>query len=499
MKLTELLNKVKVIQVAGNAEMKEITNLTIDSRTASRNSIFFAINGEKQDGHKFIPDVINNGAAAVVVQKADAVPDQIFSHAGCVKIVVTDSRKSLAEFSNIFYGEPSKKIKLIGITGTKGKTTTAFYVKNIFQQAGYRTGLIGTIANYIGDTEVKTLLTTPQANEINSLLVQMINEGCTHCVMEVSSHALALHRTAYLNFETAIFTNITSDHMDYHKTFEHYLASKKILFDMIPKNGRIIYNANDSNSSLLLKNSSAQKYSYGSEKNSEFRIQNLEFTLDGTTFEISFGGKEYQLTTNLVGHFNAFNAASAFAAAVVNGIDPQTAVNGIKSTPQVPGRFEIVSGNPSLREKKNKKVIVDYSHTSDSLKQALVAIHHIVKDERPIYTVFGCGGDRDRSKRPVMGEIAASMSDRVYITSDNPRTEDPSFIIGEILKGVKTNNYRVIENREEAIRSAIFESEDDAVILIAGKGHENYQEINGVRKHFSDKELSKKYLAEWAK
>jgi UDP-N-acetylmuramoyl-L-alanyl-D-glutamate--2,6-diaminopimelate ligase len=261
---------------------------------------------------------------------------------------------------------------------------------------------------------------------------------------------------------------------------------------MIPKNGKIIYNANDSNSSVLLKNSSAQKYSYGTEKNSEFRIQNIEFTLDGTTFEISFDGKEYQLATNLVGHFNAFNAASAFAAAVVNGIDPQTAVNGIKSTPQVPGRFEIVS-------KKNKKVIVDYSHTSDSLKQALVAIHHIVKDERPIYTVFGCGGDRDRSKRPVMGEIAASMSNRVYITSDNPRTEDPSFIIGEILKGVKTNNYRVMENREEAIRSAILESEDDAVILIAGKGHENYQEINGVRKHFSDKELSEKYLAEWAK
>ena len=492
MKLTELLNKVKAIQVTGNAELKDISNITIDSRTAANNSLFFAIDGEKQNGHKFIPDVINKGAAAVVLQNANAAPDQIFSHAGCVKIVVADTRKSLAEFSNIFYGEPSKKIKLIGITGTKGKTTTAFYLKNVFKQAGYKTGLIGTIANYIGETEVKTMLTTPQANDINSLLAQMILEGCTHCIMEVSSHALALHRVDYLNFETGVFTNITSDHMDYHKTFEHYLASKKILFDMIMKNGKVIYNADDSNSSALLKNSSSQKYSYGTNESAEFRVKNVEFSLEGTNFNLSWKGIDYHLTTSLVGHFNAFNAASAFAAAVVNGIDPNVAVEGIKATPQVPGRFEIVT-------KKNKKVIVDYAHTSDSLKQALTAIHYIVKDERPIYTVFGCGGDRDRTKRPVMGDIAASMSDRVYITSDNPRTEDPSFIIDEILKGVKTNNYRVIENREEAIRSAIHESEDDAVILIAGKGHENYQEINGVRKHFSDKELSEKYLAEWAK
>ena len=208
MKLTELLNRVKAIQVAGNAELKDIGNITIDSRTVLSNSIFFAIVGEKQDGHQFIPDVINKGVAAVVMQEGNALPDQIFSHAGCIKIVVKDTRESLAEFSNIFYGEPSRKIKLIGITGTKGKTTTAFYVKNIFQQAGYKTGLIGTIANYIGSTEIKTMLTTPQPHEINSLLAQMVNEGCTHCVMEVSSHALALHRVDYLNYETSIFTII---------------------------------------------------------------------------------------------------------------------------------------------------------------------------------------------------------------------------------------------------------------------------------------------------
>ncbi|MEK6552008.1 MAG: Mur ligase family protein, partial [Bacteroidota bacterium] len=265
MKLSDLLNKVKTIQVAGNAELKEITDITMDSRTSSNNSLFFAIEGFKTDGHNFINDVINKGVAAVVLQNPKSIPDQIFSHSGCVKIVVENSRRALAEFSNIFYGEPSKKLNLIGITGTKGKTTTAFFVKNIFEQAGFKTGLIGTIANYIGNNEVKTLLTTPQSNEINSLLAQMVNENCSQCVMEVSSHALRLNRVDYLKFGTGIFTNITSDHIDYHKTFDHYLESKKILFDMIPSSGKIIYNADDSNSSVLLKNSSAKKYSYGTD------------------------------------------------------------------------------------------------------------------------------------------------------------------------------------------------------------------------------------------
>ncbi len=492
MRLSELLNKVKVIQVVGNAELKEIVDLTIDSRTAGKNSVFFAIEGLKADGHKFIQDAINQGADAVVLQKPEAVPDQVFAHAGCVKIVVENSRTALAEFSNIFYGEPSKKLKLIGITGTKGKTTTAFYVKNIFQYAGYKTGLIGTIANYIGEREVKTMLTTPQSNEANSLLAQMVNEGCTHCVMEVSSHALSLSRVDYMNFDAAVFTNITSDHMDYHKTFEHYLESKKILFDMVPASGKVIYNSDDINGESIVSDASAKKLSYGLSNSCNFILNNIEFNLDGTSFNIRHRNKTFSVKTGLVGHFNAYNATAAFAVAVASGIEPEVALKGIEITKQVPGRFEVISMN-------DKKVIVDYSHTSDSLKQALTAVHHIVKNERPIYTVFGCGGDRDRTKRPVMGEIAASMSNRVYVTSDNPRTEDPYFIIDEILKGIKTNNYRVIENREEAIRAAILESEDNAVILIAGKGHENYQEINGVRKHFSDKELSEKYLEEWAK
>jgi UDP-N-acetylmuramoyl-L-alanyl-D-glutamate--2,6-diaminopimelate ligase len=491
LRLSELLNSVKVVQVIGNAELKEIEELTIDSRTAKKNSIFFAIHGEKLDGHKFIPEVLSKGVSAIVLQYSNEYPDQMFAHSNCVKIVVEDSRKSLAEFSNIFFGEPSKKLKLIGVTGTKGKTTTAFYVKNVFEKAGLKCGLIGTIANYIGDKEIKTMLTTPQSHEINFLMKQMIDEGCKACVMEVSSHALALHRVDYLDFNAGIFTNITSDHMDYHKTFEHYLASKKILFDTISKSGQLIINADDPNAEKISKDSKAKKYFYGNHENANFRLKNVEYDLDGTRFEIIYMGNEYKLETKLVGHFNAYNAASAFASAVLSGISPEIAAEGIRTTPQVPGRFEVVS-------KKNKKVIIDYSHTSDSLKQALTAVRHIVKNERPIYTVFGCGGDRDKTKRPVMGNIASEMSDKVFVTSDNPRTENPFEILNQVVAGIKKENFKVIENREEAIRSAIFESEEDAVILVAGKGHENYQEINGVRRHFSDKETAEKYLEEWA-
>ncbi|MFZ5948463.1 MAG: UDP-N-acetylmuramoyl-L-alanyl-D-glutamate--2,6-diaminopimelate ligase [Stygiobacter sp.] len=492
MKLNKLLNKVSVIQVVGNAELKEIDNLSIDSRNVNKGSIFFAIKGQKTDGHNFVIDVVNKGVSAIVIDNDQKFPDDILKHNDCVKILVKDTKISLAEFSNAFYDEPSKKLKVIGITGTKGKSTTAFFVKNILKTNKNKCGLIGTIANYIGDEEVKTSLTTPQSHEINFLFAEMTKKNCTHCVMEVSSHALDLHRVDFVNFQSAIFTNITSDHMDYHQTFENYFNVKKILFEMINENGFVIFNNDDPNGEKIVADSKGKRISYGTKNNSDVRIHNIKYDLDGTRFEIHWQDKIYKAETKLIGIFNAYNAASSFAVAMANKVEPQIAIEGIKNTPQVPGRFEVVS-------KKNKKVIIDYSHTSDSLKQALEAIHHIVKDERKIYTVFGCGGDRDKTKRPIMGAIASELSDRVYVTSDNPRTEDPFVIIDEIVHGIKKNNYRIIENREEAIRSAIFESEDDAVILVAGKGHENYQEINGVRKHFSDKEISEKYLNEWAK
>lgn len=492
MKLIEILNNLKAIQVAGNAESKEISKITIDSRDVQPGSIFVAIKGQIADGHKFIQESINRGASAIVLENDNEIPEQIFSHAGCVKILVDDSKKALALISKIFFRDPSSELLLTAITGTKGKTTTGFYVKNIFDHAGLKSGLIGTIANYIGDKEVKTMLTTPQSHTINELLRQMVSAECQACAMEVSSHSLALNRVDELNFASAIFTNITSDHMDYHKTFEHYFNSKKILFSKLCPGARAIYNLDDENSLKIVAGSKADKFSYGTSSKADFRISNVDYNLEGTSFEINYDTNRYHVTTSLIGKFNAYNATAAFANSVLLGVSPETAVEGIINAPQVPGRFEVISY-------KERKVIVDYSHTSDSLSQALKAIHHIVNDAKPIVTVFGCGGDRDKTKRPVMGEIAASMSDFAFVTSDNPRTEDPEIIIDDVVAGIKTKNFKRIANREEAIRTAIFESDPASIILIAGKGHETYQEINGVRTHFSDKEIAEKYLKECQK
>ncbi|MGK9477417.1 UDP-N-acetylmuramoyl-L-alanyl-D-glutamate--2,6-diaminopimelate ligase [Melioribacter sp. OK-6-Me] len=487
MKLSELLNNVHVKQVTGNAEEKEINNLSIDSRNVDKYTLFFAIKGFKTDGHKFIQDALNKGVQAVVLQDPEVVPDMIFEHCNAVRILVEDSRKALAEFSDRFYNSPSKKIKLIGVTGTKGKTTTAFYLKSLFKFAGYNAGLIGTIANYIGDEEFKTMLTTPQSHEINYLLDRMVKADCKYCSMEVSSHALDLHRVDFLDFDYAIFTNITSDHMDYHLTFDNYLKAKKILFDMLPQKASAVINADDPSANEIVRNTKAKVVSYGTSEKADFRIKDIRYSLDGTDFVIVYKNKEHRLHTKLIGHFNAYNAAAAFAVGVLESIEIEKVVSAIENSPQVPGRFEVVSEG-------EKKVIIDYAHTADSLMQALKAIRNIVGYSRPVYTVFGCGGDRDRSKRPIMGRIASEMSTKVFVTSDNPRTENPSAIINEIIHGITKSNYSVIENREEAIKEAIQQSEKNAVILIAGKGHENYQEINGVRKHFSDKETAIKYL-----
>jgi len=488
MKLALLVNKVKITQAVGRVEFKNISNITIDSREVSPDSLFVAMSGFKVDGHKFINEAITRGACAVVMEKADAIPDQIFSHTDCVKLVVPDSRVALAEISNAFYDEPSKKLKLTGVTGTKGKTTITFFLKNVLENVNIKTGLIGTIANYFGSETVQSKLTTPQSNEINMMLREMVNRQTEHCVMEVSSHAAFLHRVDHLDFDFGVFSNITSDHMDFHKSFDHYLNSKKIFFDLVKPDAVIIYNIDDKHWPALLKDADAKKISFGFDNKADFKISDVEYTLEGTTFKVTYKNETYNFNTKLVGEVNAYNATAAFAVAVLAGVKINLAVLGINSTPQVPGRFEVLS-------KGNKKVIVDYSHTTDSLQQALKAIHHIVKDERPVYTVFGCGGDRDKTKRPLMGKVAGSLSTKAFVTSDNPRTEDPFEIIKEITAGMRSYNYEVIENREEAIKTAIENAEDNAVILIAGKGHENYQEIHGVRKYFSDKKTAEKYLA----
>jgi UDP-N-acetylmuramoyl-L-alanyl-D-glutamate--2,6-diaminopimelate ligase len=486
MELTKILDSIKTIQVVGEVQRKDVSGIFYDSRKVQINSIFVAVKGFKTDGHKYILDALNKGAIAIVVEDNNSIPDEMFAHDHKAKIVVRNSRIALAELSSILYKEPSKKLKLIGITGTNGKTTTSYYIKNILEASGAKVGLIGTIANYIGTKKVYTEMTTPESVEINHLLFDMYQKHCSYAVMEVSSHSLALNRVYGLNFSSGVFTNITSDHLDFHNTFENYLNAKKILFDILPQSAFGVFNSDDKNSLTLIKNSQAKTFSYGTASNADFSFYNVKYDLNGTSFNLVYDGRDYSISTSLIGEFNAYNACAAFATTVLFGIEEDVSIEGIKKTQHVPGRFEVI-GN-------DKKIIVDYSHTADSLEKALQALHKIVNGNNQIYTVFGCGGDRDKTKRPVMGKIAADLSDKVIVTSDNPRTENPMSIIEDIERGITKKNYQTIPDREEAIRYAIYNSEPNAVILIAGKGHEDYQEVNGVRKHFSDKEIADKYL-----
>lgn len=487
MELTALLNSVNVVQVLGEVQRQDVGSIEYDSRKVKKNSIFVAIKGFNTDGHKFIVESINKGAIAVIVEDDSAVPVEIFTHSKAAKILVKNSRIALAELSKGFYKNPSLKIKLVGITGTNGKTTTAFYLKHIFENTGHKSGLIGTIANYIGDEVLDSKLTTPESNDLNEYFQRMISKNCTHAVMEASSHSLMLNRVYGLEFNCAVFTNITSDHLDFHGTFENYFNAKKTLFDNLDSNSFAVINADDLNAAKITANSKAQISTYGKSKSVDYKIYDIRFDLNGTSFKIKNNNNDYSINTSLIGTFNAYNATAAFAAARALEIDAEDIVKSIETTPQVPGRFEVIG-------KGAKKVIVDYSHTADSLKQALSAIREIVKTEKKVITIFGCGGDRDKTKRPEMGKIASELSDEIIITSDNPRTENPFKIIEDIKLGIIKKNFKVIENREEAIALTVSSSPEDSVILIAGKGHETYQEINGIRNHFSDQETARKYL-----
>lgn len=487
MNLVEILNNIDVIHVSGSAEDKEIDAVELDSRNIREKSLFVAIKGYKVDGHDFIMQAISNGASAIVLENDSAIPNEMFLVNDTVKILVEDSRKALSQISSAFYEHPSRKLKLIGVTGTKGKTTTTYYIKNIIETAGKKCGLIGTNKYIVDNKEYKASHTTPEANVINRLLTEMISAGCEYAVMEISSHSISLKRVDDLDIDTMIFTNITSDHLDYHKTFESYRDAKAEIFVKLKTEATAILNADDPNSEYIAAKTKANKIYFGTDPNSDYYMTGINYSLDGTHWKLLCRGKEYKMTTSLIGKFNAYNAVAALSAAVESGIYIEEAIEGVKSMEQVPGRFEVLS-------KGNKKVIIDYSHTADSLEQALISIRHLAGEKKKVVTVFGCGGDRDKTKRPIMGSIAEKYSDEIIVTSDNPRTEDPMNIIDEIIKGMTKGNYKVIEKREDAIKEAIFNSDENAVVLIAGKGHESYQEINGVRHHFSDKETAQKYL-----
>ncbi len=484
--LDKILNNLTVTQVTGDVIGKEIKKISVDSRNVDNKTLFIAIKGFNFDAHTVLDEVINKGVIAVVIED-DALPEEVYKHSNVVKILVKNSRLALAKISNIFYGKPSEKLNLIGITGTKGKSSSAFFLRNILNEDNRTSGLIGTIKNIIGEREIPTKLTTPESYTINELLSEMVKEEVRDCVMEVSSHALSLYRVADLDFNIASFTNLASDHLDFYKTRENYFQAKKILFDSLSESSFALINADDEFSERIITDCKAKVVRFGFSEKADFRISNLDYDFSGTRFSIHYSGKEYLLETKLIGTFNAYNATLAFAAAILSGVNENAAIQGIKTMPQVPGRFEVIKHN-------NKTVIIDYAHTTGSLAEALKALRKIAGEKRKVFTIFGAGGDRDKTKRPEMGKVAEELSDKIFVTSDNPRTENPETIIADIISGLKKKDVYINPNREEAIKSALKEADENTVVLIAGKGHENYQEVNGVRSHFSDKEIAEKYL-----
>jgi len=461
----------------------EISGITADSRNVAENFLFVAIKGFETDGHKYINSAIDKGASVIVVEKNAEFDKTPFTKKKCKLLEVNDSRKTLAVISRNFYGNPSSKMILTGITGTKGKTTTAYFVKNLFENLDKKCGLIGTIANYIGDVKLDSKLTTPDSYALNNLFSQMVKGNCKAGVIEVSSHALELKRVYEIDFDFAVFTNLGSDHLDFHKTFENYTKAKKIFFDNLKSEAKAIVNSNDPNWKKLVVDTKAEVITFGENPTADFRITDVSYNLEGTTFKVIFKEEKFELKIKLIGKFNAYNAVVAFVIGKLNGFENKQLIQSIATTPQIPGRFEVVSN-------KKKKIIVDYSHTAESLKQALLAIKEMNKTNVQVVTLFGCGGDRDKTKRPLMGKVASELSSLVIVTSDNPRTEDPYQILEDIKVGLVNENYKIIVNRKEAIKYAVENSETESVILIAGKGHETYQEINGIRNHFSDKEIA---------
>ncbi len=487
MELSKLINSMRVTQVTGEVERKDISAVVYDSRKVVKGSVFFAIKGLNSDGHEYIIDAMNKGALAVVLEDDKRVPDEIFLHKNITKILVSDSRKALADFSHFFYKSPTHKLKLIGVTGTNGKTTTTYILRSILEYAGYKSGLIGTIANYIGDRKIATEMTTPESTELSEMFNDMIIAGCSFAVMEVSSHALTMQRVSALNFKGGIFTNLTHDHLDFHETFENYRDAKKKLFDMLDETAFACVNIDDTAYSEMVRSTKAKVFTYGKHPSADYKIENLSYSIDGTILNVRTSDRYYKVTSPLIGEFNAYNIAGAMSAAFALGISSEAIIDGIKNAPQVPGRFEVLRHS-------DKTVIIDYAHTPDSLEKTISNLRKIIRPEQRIITVFGCGGDRDKTKRPIMGKIATSLSDEVIITSDNPRFENPIDIINDITKGIVSGNYSVVPDREEAIREAIKKADTNTFVLICGKGHEDYQSVQGVKRHFSDKECSLKYM-----
>ncbi|MDR1340102.1 MAG: UDP-N-acetylmuramoyl-L-alanyl-D-glutamate--2,6-diaminopimelate ligase [Prevotellaceae bacterium] len=480
MKLKDLLNKTDVVEIAGNADI-DIAGLSFDSRKISANTMFFAISGAKAEGHDFIDSAIENGAKAVVCEK---IPD--IRNENVCYIKVKSSGDALGKIAGVFYGEPSKQLKLVGVTGTNGKTTTATLLYRLFKNLGYKTGLFSTIAIYIDNRKIETANTTPDAITINSVLREMVEYGCDYCFMEASSHSVVQGRIAGLNFTGGIFSNITHDHLDYHKTFDEYIKAKKGFFDSLNKDAFALVNVDDRNAKIMVQNTKAAIKTYALSSPADFMCRILEHSFEGMLLNID--GTEAWV--KFVGRFNASNLLSVYAAAILLGAEKNEVLTELSRMLPVSGRFESISLSSGVT------AIVDYAHTPDALKNVLDAINDVRSNYGNLITVVGCGGNRDRTKRPEMARIGLENSDKLILTSDNPRFEKPEDIVDDMKAGLNTaqlSQTLCIVNRKEAIKTALTIVGKGDIVLIAGKGHENYQEIEGVKYHFDDREIVLEY------
>ncbi|PLX09192.1 MAG: UDP-N-acetylmuramoyl-L-alanyl-D-glutamate--2,6-diaminopimelate ligase [Marinilabiliales bacterium] len=474
--LDKILARISDIRVKGSSDI-EVENVVFDSRKAQAGDLFVAVKGTHADGHKYIDQVVAAGVQAVV---CEILPDNLNNK--CTYIQVRDSAEVLGQISSAFYDYPSDKLKIVGVTGTNGKTTIASLLYELFKGLGYPCGLLSTIENKINGKVIKSTHTTPDAVQINQLMHEMVENGCEYCFMEVSSHAIHQRRIAGLNFSLGIFTNITHDHLDYHKTFDEYIKAKKRFFDDLPKNAFAVTNVDDKNGNIMTQNCKGNIVTYGLKGVADYKARILETHFDGTLIHLD--GNE--IWVKFIGRFNVYNLLAVYVAAVKLGIESTEVLEQISKMESVNGRFQ------TLRSSDGLTAVVDYAHTPDALLNVLKTITEIRTSDNQLITVVGAGGDRDKTKRPVMASYAVEYSDKVVLTSDNPRTEDPNEIISEMREGIsREERSKVLEisDRKEAIKTACMLAGENDIVLVAGKGHETYQEINGVRHHFDDKEV----------
>ena len=483
MRLDYILKGIETGQTDGELQT-EITDITSDSRQCRPSSLFIAVPGFDSDGHDFIGQAAEAGAVAVVYQRPEAL--EVIREKGMTAIRVEDSRTAAADIAGNFFGHPSRDLILTGVTGTNGKTTIATLLYRLFTSLGYCCGLLSTIANYVCGERFETTNTTQDPITLNRLLRLMCDRGCQYCFMEVSSHALHQGRVRGLRYNGAIFTNITHDHLDYHRTFAEYIRCKKLLFDTLERGAFALINSDDRNASVMVQNTAASVYRYSEGSMAEFKVRIVERSLEG--YLLSLNGTE--VWTRFIGDYNAHNICAVYAASMLLGADREETLRQISAMGPVAGRMEYIKGRRDIT------AVVDYAHTPDALENVLKTLLEL-RGKSCLIAVFGCGGNRDRTKRPEMAAIGARYADRLIITSDNPRFEDPEAIIEDMKEGLDQEELAkslFITDRREAIRTAVMTAPDGAIILVAGKGHEDYQIVNGLKSHFDDKEIIKEVL-----